>query len=201
MSSSLQFTLILLIQWQRLGFRSDLPLADALHSNSERPLQPSAQLKGIAADLNDVVDESAHGCQGKGGGEKHHVAKLDKHLLVVLEGVLRGTRRCVKTRDLTHQSVWMLPFDNHIKLRILVRFQTRVAELNMWKNRHITLVGCCLSSIQHFILFSVGSKCKNLSVNLDRLNAEDFTTDILKIFCFVHRTLQKNKWMLNLLLV
>lgn len=68
---------------------SDLPLADALHSESKGPLQTGAELKGIAADLNDVVDESAHGSQREGRGEEHHVAKLDKHLLVVLEGVLR----------------------------------------------------------------------------------------------------------------
>lgn len=42
---------------------SDLPLADALHSDSEGPLQAGAELKGIAADLNDVVNKSAHGSQ------------------------------------------------------------------------------------------------------------------------------------------
>lgn len=70
---------------------SDLPLADALHSDSKGPLQTGAELKGIAADFNDVVDESAHGSQREGRGEEHHVTKLDKHLLVVLEGVLKGT--------------------------------------------------------------------------------------------------------------
>lgn len=65
-----------------------LPLADALHSDSKGPLQASAELKGIAADLDDVVDESAHGSQWEGWGEEHHVPELDKHLLVVLEGVL-----------------------------------------------------------------------------------------------------------------
>lgn len=72
---------------------SHLPLADALHPHSERPLQPGAQLERVAADLDDVVDERAHGGQREGGGEEHHVAKLDEHLLIVLEGVLRGTRR------------------------------------------------------------------------------------------------------------
>ena len=43
-----------------------LPLADALYSDSKWPLQTSAELKGIAADLNDVVDESAHGSQREG---------------------------------------------------------------------------------------------------------------------------------------
>lgn len=45
---------------------SDLPLADALHSDSKGPLQTSAELEGIAADLNDVVNESAHGSQREG---------------------------------------------------------------------------------------------------------------------------------------
>lgn len=71
---------------------SDLPLADALHSDSKGPLQTSAELEGIAADLNDVVNESAHGSQRESRGEEHHVAKLDKHLLVVLEGVLRRAK-------------------------------------------------------------------------------------------------------------
>lgn len=70
---------------------TNLPLADALHSNSKGPLQTSAKLKGITANLNDVVDESTHGSQREGWREEHHVAKLDKHLLVVLEGVLRRT--------------------------------------------------------------------------------------------------------------
>lgn len=69
---------------------SDLPLADALHPDPKGPLQASAQLEGIAADLDDVVNECTHGRQGEGRGEEHHVAELDKHLLVVLEGVLRG---------------------------------------------------------------------------------------------------------------
>lgn len=43
-----------------------LPLADALHSDPKGPLQTSAELKGITADLDDVVDESAHGSQWEG---------------------------------------------------------------------------------------------------------------------------------------
>lgn len=76
---------------------SDLPLAYALHAESKRPLQASAEFEGITADLNDVVDESTHGSQGKGRREEHHVAELDKHLLVVLEGVLTGTKWTDKT--------------------------------------------------------------------------------------------------------
>lgn len=45
---------------------SDLPLADALHSDSKGPLQTSAELKGVTADLNDVVNESTHGSQREG---------------------------------------------------------------------------------------------------------------------------------------
>lgn len=77
---------------------SDLPLADALHPEPEGTLQASAQLEGIAADLDDVVNECTHGRQGEGRGEEHHVAELDEHLLVVLEGVLKARqpeRRCL----------------------------------------------------------------------------------------------------------
>lgn len=66
----------------------DLPLPNVLYSLSERPLKAGAQFQGITADLNDVVDESTHGRQGKRRGEKHHIAKLDEHLLVVLQCVL-----------------------------------------------------------------------------------------------------------------
>lgn len=70
-----------------------LPLPDALDPLPEGTLEPRAQLEGIAPDLDDVVHQGAHGSQGKGGGEEHHVAELDEHLLVVLEGVLGRKRR------------------------------------------------------------------------------------------------------------
>ena len=69
---------------------SDLPLADALHPLAEGPLQAAAELEGVAADLDDVVDERAQSGQREGRGEQHHVAELDEHLLVVPERVLRG---------------------------------------------------------------------------------------------------------------
>lgn len=72
-----------------------LPLADALDALAEGSLQPRAELEGVAADLDDVVDQGAHGGQREGRGEEHHVAELDEHLLVVLEGVLRGGNRGV----------------------------------------------------------------------------------------------------------
>lgn len=67
---------------------ADLPLADVLHPLPKRSLKAGAELQGVAADLDDVVDESTHGRQRKRRGEEHHVAKLDKHFLVVLKGVL-----------------------------------------------------------------------------------------------------------------
>lgn len=48
------------------GSVSDLPLADALHPDAEGPLQAGAELKGIAADLNDIVNERAQGSQREG---------------------------------------------------------------------------------------------------------------------------------------
>lgn len=66
----------------------DLPLSNVLHSLSERPLKASAEFQGITADLDYVVDKSTHGRQGKRRGEKHHIAKLNEHLLVVLKCVL-----------------------------------------------------------------------------------------------------------------
>jgi len=70
-----------------------LPLPDALDPLAEGTLEPRAELEGVAADLDDVVHQGAHGGQGEGGGEEHHVAELDEHLLVVLEGVLGRKRR------------------------------------------------------------------------------------------------------------
>lgn len=95
------------------GGVTHLPLADALHSESKGPLQTSAELEGITADLNDVVDESAHGSQREGGGEEHHVSKLDKHLLVVLESVLGGTTRIITLQHPTrthglNATIWQL---------------------------------------------------------------------------------------------
>lgn len=66
----------------------DLPLADVLHPLTKGPLQASAQLQGVAADLDDVVDKSAHGRQRERRGEEHHISKLDEHLLIVLKRVL-----------------------------------------------------------------------------------------------------------------
>lgn len=67
---------------------SNLPLANVLHSLAERPLQTSAEFQRVTADLDDVVDERTHGCQGKCGGEQDNVSKLDKHLLVILKRIL-----------------------------------------------------------------------------------------------------------------
>lgn len=64
---------------------TNLPLSDVLHSLSERSPETGAQLQGITSYLNDVVDKSTHGRQGKGRGEEHHVAELNEHLLVVLK--------------------------------------------------------------------------------------------------------------------
>lgn len=65
-----------------------LPLANAFHPLPKGPLQPRAQLEGVTADLNEVVDEGTEGSQGEGRREKHDIAKLHEHLLVVLECVL-----------------------------------------------------------------------------------------------------------------
>lgn len=63
-------------------------MSDVLHSLSKGSLEAGTELQGIAADLDDVVYESTHGCQGKRRREEHHVAKLNKHLLVVLKRIL-----------------------------------------------------------------------------------------------------------------
>lgn len=94
---------------------SDLPLADALHPDPKGPLQASAQLEGIAADLDDVVNERAHGRQREGRGEEHHVAELDKHLLVVLEGVLTEAAGEIETCDNC------IEFDFHCKSRRVLK--------------------------------------------------------------------------------
>ena len=65
-----------------------LPLANAFHPLPKGPLQPRAQLEGVTADLDEVVDEGTEGSQGEGRREKHDIAKLHEHLLVVLECVL-----------------------------------------------------------------------------------------------------------------
>lgn len=67
----------------------DLPLSDVLHPQAEGPLQAGAELQSIAADLDDVVDKGAHGRQGERRREKHHIAELYKHFLVVLKRTLR----------------------------------------------------------------------------------------------------------------
>lgn len=68
-----------------------LPLPDVLHPLAEGPLQAGAELQGVAADLHNVVDEGAHGGQRERRGEEDHVAELNEHLLVVLEGSLFGS--------------------------------------------------------------------------------------------------------------
>lgn len=70
---------------------TDLPLSNVLHPLSEGSLQASTELQGVAADLDYVVDKSAHGRQGKCRREEHHIAKLNEHFLVVLKCVLLGS--------------------------------------------------------------------------------------------------------------
>lgn len=72
---------------------TDLPLSDVLHPLSKGSLQASTELQGVAADLDDVVDKSTHGRQGKRRGEEHHIAKLNEHFLVILKRVLFGVKR------------------------------------------------------------------------------------------------------------
>ena len=43
-----------------------LPLANAFHPLPKGPLQPRAQLEGVTADLDEVVDEGTEGSQGEG---------------------------------------------------------------------------------------------------------------------------------------
>lgn len=103
---------VLALAFLSAGF-TDLPLADALHPDPKGPLQASAQLEGIAADLDDVVNECAHGSQRERRGEQHHVAELDKHLLVVLEGVLREAARETEAGDNCTE------FDFHCRKKIV----------------------------------------------------------------------------------
>ena len=125
---------------------SDLPLADALHSDSKWSLQTGAELKGIAADLNDVVDESTHGRQREGRGEEHHVAKLDEHLLVVLEGVLRGARWSIKNHS-SNKKLQAECYYGGLKTKLhFLRtkcdvFHYHTVTYDLSKHVHITFVG------------------------------------------------------------
>lgn len=76
------------ILWHFPGLVPDLPLSDVLHPQSEGSLQAGAELQGVAADLDDVVDKGTHGRQGERWREEHHVAKLYEHFLVVLKRTL-----------------------------------------------------------------------------------------------------------------
>lgn len=70
---------------------TDLPLSYVLHPLPKRSLQTGTELQSIAAYFDDVVDKGAHGRQRKRRREKHHIAKLNEHLLVVLKCVLSGS--------------------------------------------------------------------------------------------------------------
>ena len=84
MNSAITFSIEMLTNTSPLTY---LPGTNALYCLTKRTLHGAAQLEGIAADLDDVVDECTHGGHGEGGGEQGHVAKLDQHLQVVLERV------------------------------------------------------------------------------------------------------------------
>ena len=67
---------------------SNLPDAHTLYALSKRTLEGGAQFEGVAANLDDVVEEPAHGGHGEGGREERHVPELNEHLQVVLKRVL-----------------------------------------------------------------------------------------------------------------
>jgi hypothetical protein len=56
-----------------------LPRADVRDPLTEGPLKREAQFEGIAADLDEVVDESTDRRHGERRREENHVTQLDKH--------------------------------------------------------------------------------------------------------------------------
>ena len=73
---------------RRVKERAYQPYSNTSNPFSERPLVVNTEFEGVAADLYDVVEEGTEGCQGEGGGEQRHIAVLNEHLQVVIEGVL-----------------------------------------------------------------------------------------------------------------
>lgn len=100
-------------------------MADVLHPLSKGSLQASAELQGVAADLDNVVDKSAHGRQGKRRGEEHHIAELDEHFLVILERVLSDSNMIKQDKYLHKHSVEILdPGDILVVQTYLIRLHT-----------------------------------------------------------------------------
>lgn len=69
-------------------YPTHLPDTNALCPNAEGSLEDTAEFEGVGTDLYEVVEESAHGSQRESRREESHIAKLDKHLQVVLKGAL-----------------------------------------------------------------------------------------------------------------
>ena len=68
--------------------RTDLPRSDVRDALPEGSLVDEAELEGVAADLDEVVDEGAEGGERVSRREERHVSELDEHLEVVLESAL-----------------------------------------------------------------------------------------------------------------
>ena len=74
-----------------------LPGANVRCRLSERSLEDTAHLEGVGTDLSDVVEQGPDGGEREHGGEEEHVAELQEHLQVVVQGTLGQSRVIINT--------------------------------------------------------------------------------------------------------
>lgn len=67
-----------------------LPSANVLYSFRKRSPGDSAQFEGVGAHFEHIVDDGTKSGRRIHGGKQNHIAKLDKHLEVVVIRALYG---------------------------------------------------------------------------------------------------------------
>lgn len=82
-----------------------LPCTNVGNSLTKRSLKGEAKLKGIAANLNEIVDQSTKCCHGECWWEKNYISQLNKHFQMICECSIILQHRKMTTNVLWYQSM------------------------------------------------------------------------------------------------
>lgn len=83
-----------------------LPCTNAGNSLTKWSLKGEAKLKGITANLNEIVDQSTKCCHGECRWEKNYISQLNKHFQVICECSIILQHRKMTTNVLWYHSMY-----------------------------------------------------------------------------------------------
>jgi len=103
-----QIQVSLIDQCKQKAASTYLPCTNVGNSLTKRSLKGEAKLKGIAANLNEIVDQSTKCCHGESRWEKNYISQLNKHFQMI--------RKCsiiLQHRKMTTNVLWYYTMDKN----------------------------------------------------------------------------------------